>query len=118
MSLSINFWVFGGISGIDYYRIDPAIGTSHSLMVCLLWNQWPSVLDYEAYREMSVSDHCELIDPTPSLRRKDLYSAILQENLLYTKIQNCCVGHDTFDHRLGHSSLRGEHIHSVPTEES
>ena len=33
MSLSINVWVFGGLSGIDYYRIDPAVGTSNSLKV-------------------------------------------------------------------------------------
>ncbi|MCJ1405150.1 hypothetical protein MMC11_008376 [Xylographa trunciseda] len=35
MSLSINVWTFGALSGVDYYRIDPAIGTSHSLM-CLI----------------------------------------------------------------------------------
>lgn len=35
MSLSINVWVFGGLSGIDYYRIDPAVGTSNSLK-CLI----------------------------------------------------------------------------------
>ena len=87
-------------------------------MVCLLWNQWPSALDYKAYREVPVSYHCELIDPTPSLCREDLYSAVLQENLLYTKVQNSCVGHDPFGLRLGRYILRCEYIRSVPTEES
>ena len=118
MSLSINAWVFGGMSGIDYYRIDPAIGTSQSLMVYLLWNQWPSNLDYEAYREVPVSYHCELIDPTPSLCSEDLYSAVLQKNLLNTKVQNCCVGHDPFGLRLGRYILCCEYIRSVPIEES
>lgn len=32
--LSINIWVFGGLAGINTYRIDPLVGTSDSLM-CL-----------------------------------------------------------------------------------
>ncbi|KAI8966715.1 hypothetical protein F5Y11DRAFT_361781 [Daldinia sp. FL1419] len=35
ISLSINSWVFGTIAGIDYYKIDPTIGTTDSLK-CIL----------------------------------------------------------------------------------
>ncbi|CBF83087.1 hypothetical protein AN3257.2 [Aspergillus nidulans FGSC A4] len=33
--LSVNAWVFGSITGIDHYKIDPALGVSRSLQ-CLL----------------------------------------------------------------------------------
>ncbi|KAI0847852.1 hypothetical protein F5Y00DRAFT_263025 [Daldinia vernicosa] len=36
LSLSINSWVFGAIAGIDYYKIDPAIGTTDSLKCILI----------------------------------------------------------------------------------
>ena len=33
LSLSINAWTFGSITGINYYKIDPLKGTQDSLMV-------------------------------------------------------------------------------------
>ncbi|KAL4736673.1 hypothetical protein BDV11DRAFT_207414 [Aspergillus similis] len=35
IGLSVNVWVFGSITGIDHYKIDPATGVSRSLQ-CLL----------------------------------------------------------------------------------
>jgi hypothetical protein len=35
MGLSINAWVFGSITGINYYKINPMIGITKSLQ-CLL----------------------------------------------------------------------------------
>ncbi|KAI1761978.1 hypothetical protein GGR53DRAFT_503358 [Hypoxylon sp. FL1150] len=36
LSLSINSWVFGSITGINYYKIDPLIGTTQSLKCILI----------------------------------------------------------------------------------
>lgn len=82
MTLSINAWVFGGLSGIDYYRIDPAIGTEHSLMVCTMRNQ----LNGSQHWYMKLTDWWQCLIIASSLIQLPLSAVKISILLFYKRI--------------------------------
>ena len=60
---------------------------------------------------MLVPSHCSLIGPASPVCCEDFHPALLQENIPYTKIQNCRVDCDSFGFCLGCDLLRRGYLH-------